>query len=393
MPSPATRQLLRRHAIAFAVSSGFATALLLANYMAKRLPDLRASGAPAGAILAGMLLAVPFTVAITIPLGIFIAVLWVFTRLGAEGVLTAARRERHGVRRLVAPVIGASAVVGALLLVWNTQILPRANERLSLLHGGAAERNGREMLISELRAAARSARTDAGPDALARAASYEVEIHKKYALAAACVVLALTGAAFGLLFPGGGTALVIGSAYLIFAVYYVGLIAGESIADRLLISPFVAMWMANALLLAFALPVLWWSGRTNAPRGTGSLPIEASLDVDHVEGGPLPLRVVAVLCALTGLFGLVGTIAASLALGPTAPRIWILFGVNAIAELVTCLAAVWVWKRLRRAFVAVGLAWLLSMVVGLIAGATVTHLGWLLTLALITLVSNRHQLR
>ena len=66
---------------------------------------------------------------------------------------------------------------------------------------------------------------------------------------------------------------------------------------------------------------------------------------------------------------------------------------SGIAELVTCLAAVWVWKRLRRGFVAVGLAWLLSMVVGLIAGATVPHLGWLLTLALITLVSNRRQLR
>ena len=125
------------------------------------------------------------------------------------------------------------------------------------------------MTIGELRAAAGSA----GADALARAASYEVEIQKKYALAAACLVLALAGVAIALLFPRGGALLVIGAGCAVFGAYYVLLIAGESLADRLLVSPFVAMWTANALFLAAALLVLWRNRSPRDPYGAGSLAI------------------------------------------------------------------------------------------------------------------------
>ena len=179
MPNRATRQLLRRHAVAFAVSFVSLTALLLANYAAKQVPQLSTSGVPTGTIVEALLLAVPFTAALTIPMAVFLAVLWVFTRLGADGVLAAAQRERHGVRRLVAPVLGAAAVVAALTLASNTQIVPRANARLAaVLTGGTTERGDRTMTIGELRAAERRARVDAGPDAFARAAYYEVEIQK-----------------------------------------------------------------------------------------------------------------------------------------------------------------------------------------------------------------------
>ena len=266
MPKPATRQLLRRLAAPFAVSFVALTALLLANYAATQLPQLSARGAPAGTIVEALLLAVPFTAAMTIPMAVFVAVLWVFTRLGAEGTLAAAQRERDGVRRLVAPVLGAAAVVAALTLASNAQLVPRANARLAAVLGsGALERTDRTMTIGELQAAARSARADAGPGALARAAAYEVEIQKKYALSAACVVLALVGAAIALRFPRGGMGLLIGASYAVFGAYYVFLIAGESLADRLVVSPLVARWLANALLLGAALAVVW---RRRGPRAT-----------------------------------------------------------------------------------------------------------------------------
>jgi lipopolysaccharide export LptBFGC system permease protein LptF len=273
MPNPATWQLLRRHAVAFAVSFVSLTALLVANYATRRVPELSASGIPIRTIAEAVLLAVPFTAAMTIPMAVFLAVLWVFTRLGKEGVLAAARRERHGVRRLVAPVLGAGTAVAALTLVLNSEIVPRSNERLAAVSaGGARERGDREMTIGELRAASRRARADAEPDAFARAAYYEVEIQKKYALAAASVVLAVTGAALALLFPRAGAGLVIGAASAVLSAYYVCLVAGESLADRLVLSPFVAMWMANALFLAAALLVVWWRSRwPGAPRGAESL--------------------------------------------------------------------------------------------------------------------------
>lgn len=267
----ATRQLVRRHATAFAVSFASLTLLVLTNYAAECVPHLTARGAPAGTIVAALLLAVPFTLALTMPMAVFIAVSWVFTRLGAEGVLAAAQRERHGVRRLIAPVFGVAAVIAALTLVSNTQALPRANARLAAVLAGAPRATGRTMTIGELRAAARNARTEAGPDAAMRAAAYDVEIQKKFALAAACVVLALAGAAIALRFPRGGAGLVLGASGVVFTGYYFLLVTGESLADGQVISPFAGMWMANAVLLAVVLLLVWRPAAPRAARGAEAL--------------------------------------------------------------------------------------------------------------------------
>lgn len=269
-----TLQLFRRHAKPFAATFASLTALLLANSAVRQLPRLSERSVPAGTIVETILLSLPHILALTIPMAVLVAVSWVFTRLGAEGVLAAAQLERHGVRRLVAPVLGAAAVIAALTFVSNTQIVPRTNARLAaVLAGAPREATDRTMTIGELREAARSARTDTGPEAAARAAAYEVEIHKKFALAAACVVLALAGAAIPLRFPRRGVGLVIGASGVVFIVYYMSLVAGESLADRLVIPPFLAMWLANVFLLAIVLLLIRRPGRPRATGEAGSLAI------------------------------------------------------------------------------------------------------------------------
>ena len=84
--------------------------------------------------------------------------------------------------------------------------------------------------------------------------SYGVEIHKKFALAVACFVFVLLGAPIALRFPRGGVGLTIGVSLFVFALYYICLIAGESIAKRGLMPAVVSMWMANVV---FALVALW----------------------------------------------------------------------------------------------------------------------------------------
>ncbi len=84
--------------------------------------------------------------------------------------------------------------------------------------------------------------------------SYGVEIHKKFALAVACFVFVLLGAPIALRFPRGGVGLTIGVSLLVFALYYICLIAGESIAKRGMMPAVVSMWMANVI---FALVALW----------------------------------------------------------------------------------------------------------------------------------------
>jgi len=82
---------------------------------------------------------------------------------------------------------------------------------------------------------------------------YGVEIQKKFSLAAACIVFVLVGAPIALRFPRGGVGLVIGVSFVVFAVYYIGLIGGESLANHNIISPFWAMWADNILFLAVGL--------------------------------------------------------------------------------------------------------------------------------------------
>jgi lipopolysaccharide export LptBFGC system permease protein LptF len=273
MPELSTRQLLHLHATPFAVVLASLTGVLLAYDVIRHLPALNARGVPAGTIIEVMLLAVPHTLALTIPMSVFIAVSWVFTRPGMHSAYAAAQQERHGVRRLLAPVLIAAAVFATASVVSNTEIVPRANARLAaVLADAPLAPTDRTMTMGELREAARTARADGRPWSAAQAAAYQVEIQKKLSLAVACVVLALAGAAIGLRFRRGGMALVVGASVIIFTGYYVSLMAGEFLADRLVISPFLAMWMANVLLLVIVLPLIW-RGRSRAAGEAESLVI------------------------------------------------------------------------------------------------------------------------
>jgi len=57
----------------------------------------------------------------------------------------------------------------------------------------------------------------------------------------------------------------------VFAIYYVGLIAGESLADRAFLTPFWAMWAANVILTIVGLLLLARMGREGATSRGGDL--------------------------------------------------------------------------------------------------------------------------
>ena len=97
---------------------------------------------------------------------------------------------------------------------------------------------------------------------------YEVEIQKKFALAAACFIFVLLGAPIALRFPRAGVGLTIGVSLVVFGLYYVGLIAGESLARRGIVPPFVSMWIANVVFGIIALALLARMGKeTGTSRG------------------------------------------------------------------------------------------------------------------------------
>tara|TARA_R100001015_G_C4582780_1_gene139064 strand:- start:337 stop:957 length:621 start_codon:yes stop_codon:yes gene_type:complete len=81
-----------------------------------------------------------------------------------------------------------------------------------------------------------------------RIARYLVEIHKKLSIPFACVVFILFGAPVGIMTRRGnfGFAALISTVVLTF--YWVSLIQGEKLADRLFITPLIGMWTFNVVL-------------------------------------------------------------------------------------------------------------------------------------------------
>lgn len=82
---------------------------------------------------------------------------------------------------------------------------------------------------------------------------YEVEIYKKYALPAACIVFILIGAPLGVMVKRGGLGIAASISLSFFLLYWAFLIGGEKLADRGIISPFIGMWAANILLTLFGI--------------------------------------------------------------------------------------------------------------------------------------------
>jgi lipopolysaccharide export system permease protein len=94
-----------------------------------------------------------------------------------------------------------------------------------------------------------------------RADKYLVEVHKKFAIAGACIPFVLVAIVMALRFPRGGMGLVIGGAMGVFSVFWVGLTAGEALADKGYIHPWLAMWSPNIILTVIGLLGLVWVNR------------------------------------------------------------------------------------------------------------------------------------
>jgi lipopolysaccharide export system permease protein len=125
---------------------------------------------------------------------------------------------------------------------------------------------GRLSTWSEVATAADRARTSQR-----KADRFAVEVHKKWAISMACISFVLVGVAMALRFPRGGMGLVIGGGLLVFSIHYVGLTAGEALADRGFITPAVAMWWPDVVLTVVGIWGLWKVSRESGSTRGGDL--------------------------------------------------------------------------------------------------------------------------
>lgn len=128
-----------------------------------------------------------------------------------------------------------------------------------------AVKRQREMTIGELRAArteaqarrAASLREGSAParaDAELDLRRYEVEIHKKYALPFACWIFVFLGLPLGISTRKGGRASGFTLSIVIIFLYYVLITAGENLAIKGRIEPWLGMWGAD---IVFGILGLW----------------------------------------------------------------------------------------------------------------------------------------
>lgn len=90
---------------------------------------------------------------------------------------------------------------------------------------------------------------------------YWVEIHKKFAIPAACIIFVLVGAPLGIMAKRGGFGIAATLSLGFFVLYWTFLIGGEKLADRNILSPFWGMWGANILIGAMGIYLTFMIGR------------------------------------------------------------------------------------------------------------------------------------
>jgi lipopolysaccharide export system permease protein len=120
-----------------------------------------------------------------------------------------------------------------------------------LIRQGEAPKGDREMSVAELRTMAATLTTSRGnPN------PYLVELHKKFAIPAACLVFSVLGVPLGIRAHRGGRWGAFVALLPVVLFYYVALTLGESLGDAGRLPPWLAMWGPNLIVGALALYLL-----------------------------------------------------------------------------------------------------------------------------------------
>jgi lipopolysaccharide export system permease protein len=113
---------------------------------------------------------------------------------------------------------------------------------------------------------------------------YQVEIHKKYSIPFACIVFVLLGIPLGLSTRKGSAGIALGVSLLVILVYYLFLIAGEQLADRRMMPPFLSMWLPNIILGAFGVILTARSLHEGNPLPLGRVTAGLKSFADRIRG-------------------------------------------------------------------------------------------------------------
>ncbi len=136
-----TRYLLRSMTGPFLFAFSLLTGLLFVNTVAGRLEDLVGKGLPKEIIFEALVLSLPHTIAVTLPMAVLPAVLYAFSELATHSEIVA--MSSGGVRpaRLFLPALGFGALLTGATFAFNDHVLPEANHQLKNLRNSIRQKS------------------------------------------------------------------------------------------------------------------------------------------------------------------------------------------------------------------------------------------------------------
>ncbi len=146
-----------------------------------------------------------------------------------------ARREARGlIDESLGPILAVTDSAG-IVAVATTQSTSLAERRRL---AGEIDRKGRAMAV----------KAQVSRSHLNRSGRYAVEYHKKFSIPGACLVFVIIGVPLAVTASRGGRGVSVGMCLGAYVLYYLFLSAGEKLADRGFVTPWLAMWAANLVL-------------------------------------------------------------------------------------------------------------------------------------------------
>jgi lipopolysaccharide export system permease protein len=121
-----SRYVLKEHFGPFTFALTALTSLMLLQYIARQFGNLVGKGLRWQVIAEFFVLSIPFTVAMTLPMAVLVAVLYAFSRLASENEITALKAGGVSMRQLLIPSLSLAFVLALVMLGFNDQILPRS---------------------------------------------------------------------------------------------------------------------------------------------------------------------------------------------------------------------------------------------------------------------------
>ena len=128
-----TRYIIRSHLGPLLFTFSLLSGLLWVNAIAQRLDDLAGKGLPREVIFEALILYLPHTIALTLPMAVLPAVLYTFSELAANSEIVAMSGGGVRPRKLFLPAMFLGVVLTGITFFFNDRVLPEANHRLKNL--------------------------------------------------------------------------------------------------------------------------------------------------------------------------------------------------------------------------------------------------------------------